>query len=174
MPGGSARVEITVPAAERADADAAERPRQRVADEDALARHQDALPVRLDQRLAGEVVRHDDADLGELRAEAARLGARAVAAGRARREPVERGRLVEPSEAPPNDVRWSAIAPSRKRLLAIAATWATPVNSNMTSVLPSSASASTCSIGYAVPSTARTRSYVSARTLRPASLVFIR
>ena len=44
----------------------------------------------------------------------------------------------------------------------------------MTSVLPSSASASIFSIGYDDPSTPMTRSYDSARTLRLRSLVFIR
>ena len=89
-----------------ADANAAERPRQRIADEDALSRHEDALPVRLDQRLAAEVVRHDDADLGKLGAKVARLAARAVAAGRPGLEPLERGRLAAArSRTPPNDVR---------------------------------------------------------------------
>ena len=81
-----------------ADANAAERPRQRIADEDALSRHEDALPVRLDQRLAAEVVRHDDADLGELGAIVARLAARAVAAGRPGLQPLERGRLAAARE----------------------------------------------------------------------------
>ena len=81
-----------------ADANAAERPRQRIADEDALSRHEDALPVGLDQRLAAEVVRHDDADLGKLGAKVARLAARAVAAGRPGLQPLERGRLAAARE----------------------------------------------------------------------------
>src|SRR5204862_371496 len=83
------------------DAHAAERARQRIADEDALARHQHALPVRLDERLAGEIPCHHDAGLGKFRAVVARLAARAVAAGGAGGEPVERARLpaVEAEDA---------------------------------------------------------------------------
>ncbi len=72
----------------------AKRSVERLADEDALARHFHAFPVGLDQRLALEVMTDDDGRMRELLEKVAGLRHRSVAAGRARFEPAQRAHLA--------------------------------------------------------------------------------
>src|SRR6188768_1567917 len=75
-----------------------ERRGQRLADEQALPGPRDALPVRLDQRLAAHVAGDQQRGERELHREVARLRHRAVAAGGARLEPAQRAHLLVAGE----------------------------------------------------------------------------
>src|SRR6185295_12015555 len=75
-----------------------ERPRQRLADEDPLLGHLNALGVCLDERLPGSVAADHDCRGGKFLRETARLLHRAVARRRARLEPAQRAHLSAPDE----------------------------------------------------------------------------